>query len=234
MLYSKKYDLETNYTTSILNKSIEKSIHYVNDTHKVYYRNIPYDHKIEYLQSSGTQYIDTGIVPSNNIVIYCKFKSSESFIFGCRTALNNKEYSFLTAGNNNESSFRFGNKYTPTTIAKLSNNIVYELYSSLSTPNIVTVKNLSTNEITTYTVENNTFNCDYSCHIFGINMGGTHGNGGASQYIYEFKLYCSDRDLLHLIPVRKSNIGYMYDKISNQLFGNNGTGNFVLGPDIYI
>ncbi len=33
------------------------------------------------------------------------------------------------------------------------------------------------------------------------------------------------------IPVRKSTIGYMYDRISKQLFGNSGTGNFVLGSD---
>lgn len=26
-------------------------------------------------------------------------------------------------------------------------------------------------------------------------------------------------------------IGYMYDKVSGQLFGNQGTGNFILGAD---
>jgi hypothetical protein len=33
------------------------------------------------------------------------------------------------------------------------------------------------------------------------------------------------------IPVRVGNVGYMYDKVSGQLFGNSGTGNFILGPD---
>jgi hypothetical protein len=36
---------------------------------------------------------------------------------------------------------------------------------------------------------------------------------------------------LDLIPVRVGNVGYMYDKVSGQLFGNAGTGNFILGPD---
>ena len=34
------------------------------------------------------------------------------------------------------------------------------------------------------------------------------------------------------IPVRVGQVGYMYDKVSGQLFGNSGTGNFILGNDI--
>jgi hypothetical protein len=36
---------------------------------------------------------------------------------------------------------------------------------------------------------------------------------------------------MDLIPVRIGNVGYMYDKVSGQLFENQGTGNFILGPD---
>lgn len=34
-----------------------------------------------------------------------------------------------------------------------------------------------------------------------------------------------------LIPVRVGTVGYMYDRVSGQLFGNSGTGNFILGND---
>ena len=49
-----------------------------------------------------------------------------------------------------------------------------------------------------------------------------------------YMFYMSDGDnvLLDLIPVRKGTIGYMYDKVSGQLFGNAGTGSFILGNDI--
>jgi hypothetical protein len=33
------------------------------------------------------------------------------------------------------------------------------------------------------------------------------------------------------IPVRKGQVGYMYDKISGRLFGNIGSGSFTFGPD---
>ena len=37
----------------------------------------------------------------------------------------------------------------------------------------------------------------------------------------------------NLIPVRKGTVGYLYDKVSGQLFGNaNSTGAFTLGPDV--
>ena len=38
--------------------------------------------------------------------------------------------------------------------------------------------------------------------------------------------------LLDFIPVRVGTVGYLYDRVSGKLFGNAGTGDFVLGPDI--
>jgi hypothetical protein len=37
--------------------------------------------------------------------------------------------------------------------------------------------------------------------------------------------------LFDFIPVRKGTVGYMYDRVSGKLFGNAGSGDFVLGPD---
>ena len=51
--------------------------------------------------------------------------------------------------------------------------------------------------------------------------------------IYYFKAWDeSDNLVLDLIPVRVGNVGYMFDRVSGQLFGNSGTGSFVLGPDV--
>jgi hypothetical protein len=48
---------------------------------------------------------------------------------------------------------------------------------------------------------------------------------------YYFKLWDGNTLLLDCIPVRVGNVGYMYDKVSGKLFGNAGTGKFILGPD---
>jgi hypothetical protein len=34
-----------------------------------------------------------------------------------------------------------------------------------------------------------------------------------------------------MIPVRKDGVGYMYDRITKKLYGNAGTGSFILGAD---
>lgn len=50
--------------------------------------------------------------------------------------------------------------------------------------------------------------------------------------LYSFYIKINNTKVYDLIPVRKGNIGYLYDKISGKLFANSGTGNFILGPDI--
>ena len=37
--------------------------------------------------------------------------------------------------------------------------------------------------------------------------------------------------IFDFIPVRVGDIGYLYDRMSGQLFGNQGTGAFIIGPD---
>jgi hypothetical protein len=59
---------------------------------------------------------------------------------------------------------------------------------------------------------------------------------GAMQYyvnekIYRFKMEVNKTLVRDFIPVRVGQVGYMYDKISGQLFSNAGTGNFILGAD---
>lgn len=49
--------------------------------------------------------------------------------------------------------------------------------------------------------------------------------------VHSLKCYEDGVLILDFIPVRVGQVGYMYDKVSGLLFGNNGTGNFTLGND---
>jgi hypothetical protein len=49
--------------------------------------------------------------------------------------------------------------------------------------------------------------------------------------IYFVKISQGSEIIMDLIPVRIGNIGYMYDKISKKLYGNNGESDFILGAD---
>jgi hypothetical protein len=50
--------------------------------------------------------------------------------------------------------------------------------------------------------------------------------------IYYLKVLNGNQPVFDAIPVRVGQVGYMYDKVSGQLFGNAGTGDFILGPDV--
>ena len=52
------------------------------------------------------------------------------------------------------------------------------------------------------------------------------------QQFYYFKIRRNGVLERDFVPVRVGTTGYMYDKVSKQLFGNAGSGNFILGNDI--
>ena len=80
----------------------------------------------------------------------------------------------------------------------------------------------------------------YIGNIYGRGIDGTgplsffayaDGRYNASCRIYS--AYVSNgTNVADFIPVRVGSVGYMYDRVSGKLFGNAGTGDFVLGPDV--
>ena len=50
--------------------------------------------------------------------------------------------------------------------------------------------------------------------------------------VFAVKIYDANGTLVRdFVPVRKGTVGYLYDRVTRKLFGNAGTGDFVLGPD---
>ena len=50
--------------------------------------------------------------------------------------------------------------------------------------------------------------------------------------LYQCSIRCDGVLVRDFIPVRVGQVGYMYDRVSGKLFGNAGTGAFVVGPDV--
>lgn len=49
--------------------------------------------------------------------------------------------------------------------------------------------------------------------------------------IFSFSVVRGGKPVCDLIPVRVGDVGYMFDRVSGKLFGNQGTGAFILGAD---
>ena len=67
-----------------------------------------------------------------------------------------------------------------------------------------------------------------SLWLFGANGSTSEKTNGR---ISSCKIYHSGAIVCDFIPVRVGTVGYMYDRVSGQLFSNQGTGAFVIGPD---
>lgn len=60
------------------------------------------------------------------------------------------------------------------------------------------------------------------------------GNENIYGRVYAFSIRKEGEAVLDLVPVRVGDEGFMYDRVSGRLFGNSGTGRFVVGPDVIL
>ena len=227
------YTLSDNYILPNVSVLSDKSVYYK--------QKIIYDHQIEYLESTGTnnkgiQYIETGIIPDENTGIYIKVLTkgsngnNDNYIIGCRNDSNNTRW--VIGRSNIGLYYGYGSvsgTHLTFTNADNYNNLIYE--SKLNYLN--DKKWFAKYDICT--VEDQiaalSFTPQYNIRLFG-SAGITADYTRAAAAIYFVKISQGSQIIMDLIPVRKDGIGYMYDKISNKLFENVGTGAFILGPDI--
>lgn len=184
-----------------------------------------YEAEVEYLESDGNSFIDTGLKASSELGIFAHIQNSQNvkaMLFGGGDGIINKEFAFLGYSSDETSQYRFGTSYIEN--AKLDADIIYE-FDNTQSHNIMKVGNL------TYTAPDGTFESSFNLILFGVNRKDVP-NKSTGVRIYDFKIYQNFTLVRDFIPVRIGNVGYMYDKVSKQLFANKGTGNFVLGNDV--
>lgn len=70
-------------------------------------------------------------------------------------------------------------------------------------------------------------------YIFGINNNGSHNYGKTIYLCGALSIWVGGTLVRSYVPVRVGQTGYLFDRVSGQLFGNAGTGDFVLGPDTF-
>ncbi len=193
---------------------------------------LPYDAEIEYLESYGPSsnnpYISTGMLNSDSTVVDIKM----SVIGG------NRMCGSENSGNNR---FKWGTGGGGTLYYGYATSVNSTITPTLDTPYIFhfekgtqwvadvnnNIINSSSNSIGSYSsIDIKLFACSLDN---GNSLLTPNGTGGIRIY------YCNitnSTKQMQLIPVRVGQVGYLYDKVSGQLFGNDGNGTFTLGPDV--
>jgi hypothetical protein len=185
----------------------------------------PYDAQVEYLQSSGTQYIDTDFVPKDTprIVVDVAFTGTDDKdVWGFA---NNTQPSWI--GNikmGTDGKLTFWYRYNDTTSKQLSVGDVF------GTNTFILL------DVGYEIIINNVLKKTYLQASFSSNAQSVLLFRARTNYhkvkIRSCKLYDGTTLKRSFIPVRVGTTGYMYDSVSGELFGNSGTGDFVLGSDV--
>lgn len=193
---------------------------------------LPYDYEVEYLEVATSDwvnnpFIDTLYVPNANSIIYAGFTTYTGSnltcdLIGCRF-LNSNEGRILIVSSFSGRVGCMGNMLYGSLNGNdnIKHSIIYNLKErKVSFDDII--YDLSGAVVS--------FSNTPSIHLFSLSGYDLVAKG--SGRIYYFKVEENDKIVLDLIPVVKSEVGYMYDKISGKLFASNVGLPFTFGPKI--
>lgn len=182
--------------------------------------------RVEWIESTGTQFIDLGIVPDDatGFKVHFEYTGSTANLCGVMDTLANSMAIGVTA-NNATGRWRtdLPSNGIPFSIGSVALNYKqsheFEIEPDGGVQYTTTFGTLPFVPVGTI--------CLFCC-------GGTLGLSVSKWIgrISRVEVTQGSDVILDLIPVRKDGIGYMYDRVSGQLFGNVGTGDFVVGPDV--
>lgn len=194
--------------------------------------------ELEYLQSSGTQYIDTGVNDKNGMIFECKFMlpsiygSTWNTIVGVQDTAdsdsNGSNAPLMTYSDRTKFAMYVGTANQNSNFA-VATSTMYVAKACTYTGNTYLTLNG-----TTQTFTNTGTRGTKSIYMFGLNNGGNLGYASSSR-IYYLKLTDSNGVVVRdFIPVKRKvdNVLCMYDKVSGLYFTNKGSGTFTAGPEI--
>ena len=188
--------------------------------------------RLEYIESSGTQYIDTGIKGTLNTKVVLDFQihnyNSYGYILGGRTSQNTR--AFLIGSN----SGHFVNTTFP-----------FAQFDTVAAHNVRQAPNFDLNrhiyelssdgfyiDGTLYTTYSNpvSFTTAENITLFGRYNAGTFAYGAFKSY--SLKIYENNNLIRNFIPAKHNsdNVVGMWDTVSKTFFTNAGTGSFIAGP----
>ncbi len=185
---------------------------------------------VEYIKSSGAQYIDTGTNPdASSYRVAMKFmyhtEHNSTSLFGNHSSV---PYSMSVYGSRPQfyvGSGSGGIDCGPQTEL----NTDYELDVTVSGGKITAIWNGET-----YSADySGTLYTDLPVFIFGTNNNGSLNESGNGYILYYWKMYNNGVLVRDYIPVKDpSGVACLYDKVSKSFYRNAGTGEFTAGAEI--
>lgn len=195
-------------------------------------RRLPYDAEVEYLESMGTQWIDTGVPANGEFDVEYTIQTPSTFnrvfvVGGARSSTQHLNFGQYDPNRNFILAY-LGDYWVA--LQSISANTIYTTKVHYASGSQTATVNGGSVYGRTYT---GTEALNLNIYLFKRNFyGATDTILPMIGRMYSFKIYQNGVLVRDFIPVRKGTTGYLYDRVSGKLFGNAGTGDFVLGPDV--
>lgn len=203
---------------------------------------LPYDVEIEYLQFTGTQYINLGFCQNTrNIEIRIRMQWTGNNTSQFETFLGYMTNASTLTPRGGLHKFQGGWMFGTNSSIKSNQTVDANIHDFMIT-GVSSSNSESLYDSNTSLKSGTTTSTGLSENTMPYFVGCRNRNGSVDNYanmkIMSLSIMLFDNTNhtvvsheMNLIPVRKGQVGYLYDRISGQLFGNVGTGSFVLGSD---
>lgn len=188
----------------------------------------PYDARVEYLESTGTQYIDTGIECTGDLCVEFEGRVNANVNQGALGSVISTSSGYFR---HHWSPYKNGNNFywiqnDGYNYSSVPLNWSYGVWYKVSIDPVNGIASIDGNTVT-FTPLSGSLTTGENYFIFARSgLGTIQHRSCAFKYL---KLSRGGVLLRSFIPVRVGNVGYMYDRVSGELFGNLGTGSFILG-----
>lgn len=176
--------------------------------------------QLEYIESSGTQYVDTNFKPNNNtkFVVDIQVSNNACHVFGARTAYKNKALC-LYWKSNSAAAIQVGDtQFNVGAFDETARHLV-----SMTATQLYLDNNLQTSYST------DAFQCEQNAWLMSCYA------SSESEYavgkLYSCQMYDGDVLIRNFIPCKNAagEVG-LWDDVNSEFYGNAGTGTFATGP----
>ena len=188
--------------------------------------------RIEYIESTGVQYIDTGIKPDNNtkIVFNAKMKTGVGeFLFGVNDRTNSFSAEIFHGSVPSRVYVEYGSFNDSIDVG---HSLANELISIDMNKSISVVFDASGTIIGSVPHPASTFNISYNVYLFAFNDNYV-ARAHSMCMLYRCQIFDNGTLVRDFIPVLDtSGTACLYDTIENRFYYNQGIGRFTPGPTI--
>lgn len=186
--------------------------------------------QLDYIASSGTQYVDTGFVPNQDTKVECRAyplsvedtsDGHGSVFYGSGIFYDDSAFELYTSGGGYQFNYGSQNVHLGTPTVGPWFDIVQDKGTVSMSSGTVTWSH-----VFSYT----TFNSGRSAYLFAINRGSAL-RGHCR--IARFKIYDNGNLVRDYYPCKRDSDGAigLYDLANSTFYGNSGTGAFIAGPE---